>query len=227
MRPDVTYEPPSPATPFTCVKRDCQYNGFDLHPYCKKAKNLRDAGGNELQDGFGRDIPGAADVKYLVDADGNTVADGTPIEQTYIPPAKLHPWLDQFVSDAPLGAIFASEVVYTDPDLVVRDCAVAGQCTSRRRARANYVATGKPDAQVASMATLRTAVDSAAIDGAFPYMFMYLYYEQYAIIQHEAVMNLALALVAVFIIRLVMIANLGATLMVCVASCSSTSTSSG
>merc|ERR1719258_1016642 len=50
------------------------------------------------------------------------------------------------------------------------------------------------------MRDLRSAVDGAGVAGAFPYMFMFRYYEQYAIIEREALTNLGLALLAVFLI---------------------------
>jgi len=59
-------------------------------------------------------------------------------------------------------------------------------------------------------------VASAGVGGAFPFMFTYLFYEQYAIIVREALTNLGLALLAVFIITLLIIANVGATALVMV-----------
>jgi len=64
------------------------------------------------------------------------------------------------------------------------------------------------------MVDLRAAINEVGVTGAFPYMFMYLYYEQYAIIEREALWNLGLALVAVFIIVTLFVANIGATLLV-------------
>ena len=198
---------------FTCVKRECVYGSTLLFSYCMKAKELRDAGGNNLEDAYGRDIPGAADRKYLVDANGDEVADDHPISDSFVPPAKFMEWLDQFLSDAPLGAIQASEVIWAN-NKTVRDCS-SGDCTLiATRVRANYKATDKADEQVASMRTLRDDVAASGVGASFPYMFMYLYYEQYAIIQSEAIFNLSLALVAVFVITYVMIVSLRATLLV-------------
>ena len=59
-----------------------------------------------------------------------------------------------------------------------------------------------------------SCVLAVGMGGAFPYMFMYLYYEQYAIITHEAIQNLGLALAAVFVIVTLLVANIGATLLV-------------
>merc|ERR1719231_1722646 len=94
-----------PLSGTSCVKRDCAYNAsairagwpenWVMHPYCTRAKELRDAGGNNLEDQWQRDIPGAADAKYVVDENGNTLADGAPIDTAFIPPAKFWEWLDQ------------------------------------------------------------------------------------------------------------------------------------
>jgi len=201
----------------SCVKRDCSYtyssNVYVLHEYCSKAKELRDAGGNNLEDALGRDIPGAADVKSVVDSAGTTLADGSPIDDAFIPPAKFWTWLDQFLADAPLGAIFGSEVIWVS-NSTVRSAAEISQGITATRMRANYKATDKADEQVSSMVTLREAVASASVGNSFPYMFMYLYYEQYAIIVKEALFNLGLALLAVFIITMLILANVGASVLV-------------
>jgi Niemann-Pick C1 protein len=64
------------------------------------------------------------------------------------------------------------------------------------------------------MVSLRTDVEAAGFGSTFPYMFMYLYYEQYAIIVQEAITNLALALIAVFVICTLIISNVAAACMV-------------
>jgi len=201
----------------SCVTRDCTFGGGGAltYPHCTKAKNLRDAGGNELLDGNGRELPGASDLKWLVLEDGTTSApDSGAIGSSFIPPAKFEEWLDQYLADAPLGAMMSSEVIYQSSQ-AVRDCSVPPGCALRAtRVRANYKATDTADEQVESMKSLRTAVASANVGDSYPYMFMYLYYEQYAIIQREAILNLGLALVAVCIICLVVLANVGATCLV-------------
>jgi len=170
----------------SCVTRDCAFGGGTLtYPHCTKAKNLRDAGGNELLDGNGRELPGTSDLKWLVLEDGSSAAaDESPIGITFIPPSKFDEWLDQYLADAPLGAMMSSEVIYQSSQAVE------------------------------SMKSLRKSVASANVGDSYPYMFMYLYYEQYAIIQREAILNLGLALVAVCIICLVVLANVGATCLV-------------
>jgi predicted RND superfamily exporter protein len=207
----------------SCVKRDCWYNAsairsslpevWVMHSYCKKAKELRDTGGNNLEDQWGRDIPGGADLKYVVDEAGSTLPDGSPIGTAFIPPAKFWMWLDQFLADAPLGAIYSSEVVWNVNE-TVRTSAHIAEGLKATRVRANYKASDKADEQVASMRTLRESVNAAQVGTAFPYMFMYLYYEQYAIIVSEALMNLGLALVAVAIITFIMLANVMSSVLV-------------
>jgi hypothetical protein len=207
----------------SCKKRDCSYNAsailpgypeyWQMHPYCSYAKELRDEGGNNIEDQWKRDVPGPVDVKYVVDASGNTLADGAPIETAYIPPAKFYTWLDQFLADAPLGAIYASEVVWNN-NATVRTPAMVNEGFKATRLRANYKASDKADEQVASMRTMRTAVQDAGVGASFPYMFMYLYYEQYAIIVSEALLNLGLALVAVALITFVMLANVLSSVLV-------------
>ena len=207
----------------SCVKRDCWYNAsaivktwpeyWVMHPYCSNAKELRDEGGNNVEDSQGRDTYGPDDVKYVVDSKGDKMIDGDPIENAYIPPDKFWKWLDQFLADAPLGAIYGSEVVWHN-NATVRTPAMIDEGIKATRIRANYKASDKADEQVASMRTLRESVQSADVGNSFPYMFMYLYYEQYAIIVTEALLNLGLALLAVFIITFIMLANVQSSFLV-------------
>merc|ERR1719258_204074 len=122
-------------------------------------------------------------------------------------------WLDQFLADSPFGGTFASEIVWVD-NSTVRDEAMVALGVTATRIRANYIATDEAADQVASMVDLRASVASAGVGDAFPYMFMYLYYEQYAIIFVEAMQNLGLALLAVLIIVYLLVANFGLTLLV-------------
>jgi len=208
-----------PLSGTTCTKRDCIINSTyfgirNVYPYCAHAKELRDAGGNNIVDAYGMDVNGVADAKYLVLADGVTVApDDAPVASTYIPPSKFWAWLDQFLADAPLGAIFGSEVIWVS-NVTVRSASDIAQGITATRLRANYKASDKADEQVASMRTLRESVASADVGSSFPYMFMYLYYEQYAIIVQEALLNLGLALAAVFVITMLILANFGASVLV-------------
>merc|ERR1719424_947553 len=183
--------------------------------HCSHLKYERDAAGAEKTDERGHAVPGAAAKKYLVTADGVTAAtDATPIEESFLPPAKFYAYLDQFLADATLGAaLFGSELVWVSESNVRTDADVARGLTASRL-RASYKATDEADQQVESMRDLRSAVASADISGAFPYMFMFLYYEQYAIIEREALTNLGLALLAVFVIVTLFVASLRATLLV-------------
>jgi len=146
-------------------------------------------------------------------ADGSVAPDGTPIDETFVPPTMFWQWLDQFCEDAPLGAIFASEIIWSH-NTTNRSPAQVALGVTATRLRAGYIATDKADEQVASMRTLREDVAAVGLGSSFPFMFMYLYYEQYAIIVREALTNLALALVAVFIICLVVIANVQCAILV-------------
>lgn len=154
-------------------------------------------------------VPAAAANKYLVTADGMTRAtDSTPITESFLPPTEFYAYLDQFLTNSTLGAtLFRSELVW------VSEADVAQGLTASRM-RAAYKATDAADEQVKSMRDLRSAVNTAGVGGAFPYMFMFLYYEQYAIIEREALTNLGLALVAVFVIVTLFVASFGATLLV-------------
>lgn len=203
-----------PLSGTSCKKIDCMVPNFGrLYPYCYHEKEIRDEGGNNVEDAQGRDTYGPDDVKYVVDSKGDKMIDGDPIENAYIPPDKFWKWLDQFLADAPLGAIYGSEVVWHN-NATVRTPAMIDEGIKATRIRANYKASDKADEQVASMRTLRESVQSADVGNSFPYMFMYLYYEQYAIIVTEAVTNLALALLAVLVITMVMLANVTSSMLV-------------
>ena len=201
--------------PSECGGNACPSASSLLYPHCSHRKYLRDANGAEKTDAWGHAMPGAAANKYLVTADGVTAAtDATPLAETFLPPAEFYAYLDQFLADATLGAaLFGSELVWSSNSTVRTEADVARGLTASRL-RASYKATDEADQQVASMRDLRSAVNGVDIGGAFPYMFMFLYYEQYAIIEREALTNLGLALVAVFVIVTLFVASLGATLLV-------------
>jgi len=200
-----------------CVRRDCLRKGSTslLYPHCSHRKYDRDTTGAVKTDAGGHAVPGAAAKKYLVTADGVTAATATTaLEECFLPPTEFYAYLDQFLADAALGAaLFGSDLVWASESNVRTDADVARGLTASRL-RASYKATDEADQQVESMRDLRSAVASVDIGGAFPYMFMFLYYEQYAIIEREALTNLGLALVAVFVIVTLFVASLGATLLV-------------
>eukprot|EP00297_Palpitomonas_bilix_P001640 CAMPEP_0113876152 /NCGR_PEP_ID=MMETSP0780_2-20120614/5331_1 /TAXON_ID=652834 /ORGANISM="Palpitomonas bilix" /LENGTH=1021 /DNA_ID=CAMNT_0000862205 /DNA_START=52 /DNA_END=3117 /DNA_ORIENTATION=+ /assembly_acc=CAM_ASM_000599 len=66
------------------------------------------------------------------------------------------------------------------------------------------------DTQVAAMVALRNITDTApsSMGYTYPYNFEFLYFEQYAVIEHEAIVNVVLAISAVALISFVMIGNL-------------------
>jgi len=197
-----------------CARRDCEVGGNKIAPHCSYAKNRVDESGAEIEDSNGRPIPSGNDEKYMVDEEDRRITTPMSIEKSYIPSKKFYVWLDQFLMDAPLGGTLTSEIIY-ETDKTDRDCST-GECEriNATRIRANYKATDTADEQVESMFTMRADVEAAKLGTSFPYMFMYLYYEQYAIILTEAMLNLGLALVAVFFITLIIIANFRATILV-------------
>ena len=227
---EVTFDD-GPMVNQTCIKRDCvwpetvagfpyPFNGSLIYEYCTHKKNLRDEGGNtvEVTENFfgselSRDVPGAAEEKYLVLADGTRAPDDADETKVYLPEGHFWAWLDQFLSDSPFGGTFASEIVWVD-NSTTRDEAMVALGVTATRIRANYIATDEAADQVASMVDLRASVASAGVGDSFPYMFMYLYYEQYAIIFVEAMQNLGLALLAVLAIVYLLVANFGLTLLV-------------
>jgi len=202
-----------PLSGTSCLKRNCNAMGIQLYAYCSTEKEERYADGTNIEDAYGRDRPGRPETKYVVDEKGKELTDGEPLDKAFIPPKYFWKWLDQFLADAPLGAVYGSEVVWVK-NTTVRSEADINKGIIATRVRANYLASDKADEQVASMRTLRESVESAEVGNSFPYMFMYLYYEQYAIIVTEAITNLGLALVAVFIITMLILANVQASLMV-------------
>jgi len=156
---------------------------------------------------------GTAQTKFVVDTSGATLAASAQLADSFVPPAHFWGWLDQFLTTAPLGGAYSSQVAWTS-SVAVRGAAEAALGVQATRMRADYVYTDSADDQVESMRSLRESVASAGVTGAFPFMFPFLFYEQYAIIVREALTNLGLALLAVFVITLLIIANFGATALV-------------
>jgi hypothetical protein len=200
----------------TCVRRDCSYtvggSTVLVYPHCSLPKVLRGAGGAPQVDALGRELHGP-DNKYMVDATGTPLPDGTPLAGAFVPPGSFYAWLDQFVSDSPLGQLSASEIKWID-ESPVRDAAAVAAGLQATRMRAEYTTRDGATEEIESMDTLRESIASAGVPGAFPYTFAYLFVEQYKIIQREALLNLALALVAVAVIVFIMIAEVRTTLLV-------------
>jgi len=205
------------ATNATCLKRECTDASGELcYPYCSFGKVQRSSTGEPLIDANNNTLRGAALDKYLVDSEGNALPDGIPVEGSYLPPAYFWSWLDQFLSDDPRGAAVASNFVWR-ADSYVRSEAEVARGIRGARFRAVYEDIEKAQDQIDSMTSLRSDVESAGVgdeNASYPYMFAYLFYEQYAVIVREAIVNLVLALTAVFFITLLVMGNLGATLLV-------------
>jgi hypothetical protein len=202
----------------SCVRRDCTYTAGGsmllVYPYCSLPKVLRNPEGAAQIGGSGQELHGPGpDDKFMVDASGAQLPDGAPLAGAYVPPSSFYAWLDQFVADSPLGQLSASEVVWLDTS-TVRDAAAVAAGLRATRLRADSVKLDGASDQIASMDTLRESVASAGVPGAYPYTFSFLFYEQYKVIQREALLNLALSLLAVFVIVLVIIAEIRTTLMV-------------
>jgi len=95
--------------------------------------------------------------------------------------------------------------------------AQASQGLETTQLRAIYKYLDGAENQISAMRDLRTAVEGAGVGpgrATYPFMFSYIFFEQFAIIRPEAFTNLGLALVAVFIITSVIIASIHASAMV-------------
>ena len=123
--------------------------------------------------------------------------------------------LTTYASLSVLPQSFASDLKWKVPNHGNLTAAEANLGLRGARFRATYVRTvGRVDDQIASMRELRDSIASVGIPGAFPYMFPYIFYEQFAIIRKETFVNLSLALVAVLVITTLLIASFHASFMV-------------
>jgi len=143
---------------------------------------------------------------YVVDSTG-TATSGLPAADAFVPPDRFWPWLHTWLTQNSAGSAQSANVVWNDE-------ADPAEGLLGARLRSMYVQTDDAQDSVDMMKTMRSSVDNAGIAGAYPYMQAYLFYEQYDIIVQEAILNLCLALVAVFVICLVIMADLRAALMV-------------
>ena len=198
-----------------CARRDCLYQDGvrKVAPYCSQAKQIRTTDGEELFDVNGEAIYGPADPKFVLDESGQVLADGELLELAYIPEEQFFTWLDQFVADSPLGGLVSSDIVWTR-NSTVRSAQEVALGVRGSRIRATSIKLSIADEEVASMQDARSVTDTSGIVGSFPYSFQYLFYEQYAVIQREALTNLGLALVAVFVITFLILGDLRSTAMV-------------
>jgi len=163
--------------------------------------------------------------------------DGTVAEENF------YPWVRTFfdVNQTRAGSRYGANILWTNDPTLDEDNQAASttRTITYTRIRATYLALSSADDEVASMVDLRVACgvkgaadknsmwtpkkpasetegwegDTAPLE-AIPFMFMYLYYEQYAVIIEEGIQNLALAMVAVIIITVVLLGNLGASCLV-------------
>eukprot|EP00325_Prymnesiales_sp_UTEX-LB-985_P009703 CAMPEP_0174694160 /NCGR_PEP_ID=MMETSP1094-20130205/789_1 /TAXON_ID=156173 /ORGANISM="Chrysochromulina brevifilum, Strain UTEX LB 985" /LENGTH=1057 /DNA_ID=CAMNT_0015890313 /DNA_START=102 /DNA_END=3275 /DNA_ORIENTATION=+ len=202
-----------------CARRSCSRTYSEgsrlLFPHCSNAKAQRDADGILLTETLSYNgapvtlpLAGSSDVKSLVDESGAAVPSGS-----YVPPASFYSWLDQFITDSTIGSSFNSDIVWqsTAP---VRSAAQVAEGLTAARMRVTGVQLVVADKQVSAMRSMRDTVNEVNYGSSYPYTFGYLFYEQYAIITNEAILNLALALCAVIAITLIIIANFGATVLV-------------
>merc|ERR1711968_304786 len=128
----------------------------------------------------------------------------------YVPEDKFYGWMREWtdVNITRSGARYASNILWDDEDEKNK--------VTYTKIRATYKSVTVADEQIASMNTLREDCSGEGRESleAVPFMFMYLYYEQYAVIIREGVTNLALALVAVMVIVSIMLCNCCASLLV-------------
>ena len=61
--------------------------------------------------------------------------------------------------------------------------------------------------EVDAMHSIRSSVMEAGLVDTFPYSFVFLFYEQYAIIPGETVINIAASLAVVLVISVVLVGN--------------------
>jgi len=204
----------------SCIGRACTdpASGALLFPYCSKLKHARDGSGFVQYDGAGVPISLGADVKTMVLANGAAAPDNTPLVDCYLPPAHFYAYLDQFVADIPTGQRLSANFVWAVPNPIGNlTAAQVAQGLEGAQLKAIYTYLDEADDQISCMRDLRTSVESAGIGAGvdtYPFMYAYIFYEQFAIIRKEAFVNLALALLAVFLITSTIIASVHASAMV-------------
>ncbi|KAL1528326.1 hypothetical protein AB1Y20_009680 [Prymnesium parvum] len=204
---------------FTCIGRSCAVNGVLLFPHCTRQKNIRDASGNLVLDANGAPIPQGVDNKTMILIDGTTAPDDTPVANTYLPPSSFYVYLDQFLYDSAAGSRYTSYIIWKVPNVGNLSFIEVNQGLEAAQFRASHVYMDKASNQIDAMRTLRDDVESAGVgEGkeSYPFTFVYIFFEQFAIIGQEAFVNLALALTAVFIIVTLLIGSFHASFMVIV-----------
>jgi len=158
---------------------------------------------------------GGSEAKRLVGADGTTpVADDAPLDTSYVPKGRFFPWLNQWVQQNALGQQFASSILWVSGNNTLRTEPQAEAGLVATRLRATYVKVETANEEIDTMNSLRDSVYAAGVGDSYPFAFVYIFYEQFAIIVQEAVLNLSLALVASFLVTLIIIASLPAALLV-------------
>merc|ERR1719238_2222359 len=122
----------------------------------------------------------------MVLANGTAAPDGTPLADAYLPPASFYAYLDQFTADSTIGTRLSSNFRWVQTNAGNLSASEAAQGVSATQMRAYYVYMNKAEEQVACMRELRTSVESAGVGTgteSYPFMFVYIFYEQFAIIR--------------------------------------------
>lgn len=109
------------------------------------------------------------------------------------------------------GSRFSADVAFTDPQNPS-----LGIEASRFRAKYPQKRVDKSTRQASAMTELRAALETSTNQKAtvFPFSFQFLFWEQYNVIGKELLMNLSLSFLAIFLITLILLANIRGSLIV-------------
>jgi len=166
---------------------------------------------------------GTDDAKFMVTADGTTVAGvGETLADCYIPPAYLYEYLAEYVQTDDYGNTMTDDFVWVSDACGWEAVKADGPCSTAEAAEgltatrmsAFFVALPTSSDAVDAMFSIRADVDAVGAGDTYAYTSAFVFFEQFAVIVVEAFTNLGLSALACFFLVLLTVSSIRAALMV-------------
>jgi len=148
----------------------------------------------------------------MVTSDGATPAGaGAALGASYLPPARFYEYLAEYLSSTTNGERLSPSIKWRASCAAVRvsDCGASevNQGLAASQLTTYLVLPPGSDGQVKRMRGLRDSVAKAELGDTYAYSYSFVFFEQFAIIIREAIVNLGLAGLACFCLVLLTVSN--------------------
>mmetsp|Transcript_14418 Transcript_14418/g.34118 ORF Transcript_14418/g.34118 Transcript_14418/m.34118 type:complete len:977 (+) Transcript_14418:69-2999(+) len=149
----------------------------------------------------------------MVTSDGATPAGaGAALGASYLPPARFYEYLAEYLSSTTNGERLSPSIKWRAQrcaEVRVSDCSPSEhhQGLAASQLTTYLVLPPGSDGQVKRMRGLRDSVAKAELGDTYAYSYVFVFFEQFAIIIREAIVNLGLAGLACFCLVLLTVSN--------------------